>query len=187
MEKTTRYALYCLDVVLQGLDWTNIENLICWSDGPSQFKSAAYLGTICKEYMWRHTIKRCDVNFGAQKHWKGPWDRMLGTLGHVFKNAWMQKPLETLEDVAVVYREWGEEEMRQHPGTRFRIVHLDDPVEKTSLPYCRLNARSLFGIASSYAMSFRVNDKRCLGAGSFAGKGGMDKRISSTSPIETWA
>ena len=82
----------------------NIDTLFCWSDGPAQFKSIAYLGTIAKEYMWRHTLTRCDINYGAPKHWKGPWGRMLGTLGHVFKQAWMEKPLKTLEDVANVYQ-----------------------------------------------------------------------------------
>ena len=80
--------------------------LSCWSDGPAQFKSAKYLGTIVNDFQWRHKLKKTFVHYGAPKHWKGEWDCKIGNLAHAFTCAAKERDLDTVEDVVEVYKQW---------------------------------------------------------------------------------
>ena len=45
MEKGSKYAFQCLKETLLPFDWSNIDELQCFSDGPRQFKSGSFMGT----------------------------------------------------------------------------------------------------------------------------------------------
>ena len=112
--------------------------------------------------MWRFKLHKAEINYGGPKHWKGPWDSKLGHLASVFENTARMKPLKAMEDVYKAYSEYAEREMQAHPGVKYRVILLNDPVEKASMPYCNLSLKSLYGLADSYSFSFTVNDKKDL-------------------------
>lgn len=122
MEKTSSYALACLQDTYDRVPWEDVDELVQWSDGPRQFKSTTVIGSTANNFMRRYKLKRSTMAYGCPKHFKGAWDRAIGWLTTSFNQAIKNETLNEVADVVRVWRLAAERTMRAHPhGPRYFV------------------------------------------------------------------
>ena len=115
MEKTSAYAVACLQDTYDRVPWEDVDELVQWSDGPRQFKSTTVIGSTANNFMRRYKLKRSTMAYGCPKHFKGAWDRAIGWLTTSFNQAIKNETLNEIADVVRVWRLAAERTMRAHP------------------------------------------------------------------------
>ena len=162
MEKSSAYALVCVEEAskLCEIDWTQYETVVFWADGPRQFKSLTWLGTLGFHSFDHPTIKKVFINFGAPHHFKKGLDRLFGETKNATTNATYQRMLEDIDDVVEVAQVYFNDQRLVHPSISEVLVRNFEPIEKEQLKLEKFTGPSVFGLNHSYSFSIQRIDAR---------------------------
>jgi hypothetical protein len=124
MEKSTAYVLCCLRTVLSRPEFApgSFKYLTVWSDGPKQFKSKTWIGTIGFFVLVEWRFMRVNLNLFCPKHGKQPCDGEFSCANSIKKNAAAQKPLKQLQDVVHAVHEHFQSYVDIHGESCFKTI-----------------------------------------------------------------
>ena len=166
LEKTSAFALVCLNhaikTAMKRYDDGYMKKYVQWSDGPKQFKNGQMLAAPTA-WMTEYELDDICINFGGPSHWKGPWDRLFGTVSRALNLRALAGRLETVQQVVAALQLHFEEVMRKHPRGMQYTVEEFLPTNKSDYHMPWLTAGSMFGTENSYAWRFTRNDQRSHG------------------------
>ena len=162
MEKSTAYVLCCLRTVLSRPEFApgSFKYLTVWSDGPKQFKSKTWIGTLGFDVLVQWRFLRVNVNFFCPKHGKQPCDMEFSCVNSIKKNAAAQRPLKELQDVVKTVHEHFRKYVEIHGESCCKTSSIQHflAAEKSTVELTAFTTTSLMGIAQSFAYSITAND-----------------------------
>jgi hypothetical protein len=162
LEKSSDYALACLQLALSTIDTRGADRLLLWGDTGPHYRSYLWLGSAgCQLVETHHTS--VDISFGCEHHFKGRVDSCFAVVNFLKRQASLVQVLSTIDDLIFAIQARAAVAEAQDP-LRPRLVAMKfDPtlsLKKNLKPWVLKPSCAPAGVQASYSWRFTLCDTR---------------------------